>query len=61
MLFRPSFRQIKNSEKLKRIMQTILAIGNALNQGTNRGEFGDGTYQLWIFSFILLSNMSLCR
>uniref|UniRef100_A0A1J3D5Z8 Formin-like protein n=1 Tax=Noccaea caerulescens TaxID=107243 RepID=A0A1J3D5Z8_NOCCA len=30
--------QIKNSEKLKRIMQTILAIGNALNQGTNRGN-----------------------
>ncbi|CAA7032359.1 unnamed protein product [Microthlaspi erraticum] len=30
--------QIKNSEKLKRIMQTVLAIGNALNQGTNRGN-----------------------
>ncbi|CAH2069559.1 unnamed protein product [Thlaspi arvense] len=29
--------QIKNSEKFKRIMQTILSLGNALNQGTARG------------------------
>ncbi|KAJ4840960.1 hypothetical protein Tsubulata_018154 [Turnera subulata] len=28
---------IKNSDKLKRIMQTILSLGNALNQGTARG------------------------
>jgi hypothetical protein len=31
--------QVKNSEKFKRIMQTILSLGNALNQGTARGEF----------------------
>nr|KYP53601.1 Formin-like protein 6 [Cajanus cajan] len=30
--------QIKNSVKLKRIMQTILSLGNALNQGTARGS-----------------------
>ena len=30
--------QIRNSSKLKRIMQTILSLGNALNQGTARGE-----------------------
>lgn len=29
--------QIRNSAKLKRIMQTILSLGNALNQGTARG------------------------
>ncbi|CAN1811951.1 Formin-like protein 13 [Linum perenne] len=31
------FHQIRNSGKLKRIMQTILSLGNALNQGTARG------------------------
>ncbi|KAL3535096.1 hypothetical protein ACH5RR_003557 [Cinchona calisaya] len=30
--------QIKSSAKLKRIMQTILSLGNALNQGTARGS-----------------------
>lgn len=30
--------EIKNSVKLKRIMQTILQLGNALNQGTSRGS-----------------------
>ncbi|CAJ1944821.1 unnamed protein product [Sphenostylis stenocarpa] len=30
--------QIRNSVKLKRIMQTILSLGNALNQGTARGS-----------------------
>lgn len=30
--------QIRNSSKLKRIMQTILSLGNALNQGTARGS-----------------------
>ncbi|TKY73114.1 Formin protein 13 [Spatholobus suberectus] len=30
--------QIKNSVKLKRIMQTILSLGNALNQGTAKGS-----------------------
>lgn len=30
--------QIRNSAKLKRIMQTILSLGNALNHGTARGE-----------------------
>ncbi|CAN1224271.1 Formin-like protein 13 [Linum grandiflorum] len=30
--------QIRNSGKLKRIMQTILSLGNALNQGTARGS-----------------------
>ncbi|MCH79326.1 formin-like protein 13-like [Trifolium medium] len=30
--------QIRNSVKLKRIMQTILTLGNALNQGTARGS-----------------------
>ncbi|CAG7892303.1 unnamed protein product [Brassica rapa] len=29
--------QVKNSEKFKRIMQTVLSLGNALNQGTARG------------------------
>ncbi|XP_065848808.1 formin-like protein 13 [Euphorbia lathyris] len=29
--------EIRSSEKLKRIMQTILSLGNALNQGTARG------------------------
>lgn len=30
--------QIRNSVKFKRVMQTILSLGNALNQGTARGE-----------------------
>ncbi|KAI9095297.1 hypothetical protein K1719_026331 [Acacia pycnantha] len=30
--------EIRNSVKLKRIMQTILSLGNALNHGTARGE-----------------------
>ncbi|KAL6207314.1 hypothetical protein ACLB2K_018272 [Fragaria x ananassa] len=30
--------QIRNSEKLKRTMQTILSLGNALNHGTARGS-----------------------
>ncbi|XP_040997748.1 LOW QUALITY PROTEIN: formin-like protein 13 [Juglans microcarpa x Juglans regia] len=30
--------EIKNSAKLKRIMQTVLSLGNALNQGTARGS-----------------------
>lgn len=30
--------QIRSSEKLKRIMQTILSLGNALNHGTARGS-----------------------
>ncbi|KAG5080827.1 hypothetical protein JHK86_004892 [Glycine max] len=30
--------QIRNSVKLKRIMQTILSLGNALNQGTAKGS-----------------------
>uniref|UniRef100_A0A803QB16 Formin-like protein n=1 Tax=Cannabis sativa TaxID=3483 RepID=A0A803QB16_CANSA len=30
--------EIRNSNKLKRIMQTILSLGNALNQGTARGS-----------------------
>ncbi|KAL0750635.1 hypothetical protein Bca101_032638 [Brassica carinata] len=37
MLCCSSFHQIKNSEKFKRIMQTVLSLGNALNQGTARG------------------------
>ncbi|KAK5773138.1 hypothetical protein PVK06_049443 [Gossypium arboreum] len=37
--FKIQFRsQIRNSVKLKRIMQTILSLGNALNQGTARGS-----------------------
>ncbi|KAL8115863.1 hypothetical protein AgCh_022383 [Apium graveolens] len=30
--------EVRNSAKLKRIMQTILSLGNALNQGTARGS-----------------------
>ncbi|GLU01360.1 hypothetical protein SLE2022_186710 [Rubroshorea leprosula] len=30
--------EIRNSVKLKRVMQTILSLGNALNQGTARGS-----------------------
>ncbi|QHO57022.1 Formin-like protein [Arachis hypogaea] len=30
--------EIKNSVKLRRIMQTILSLGNALNQGTAKGK-----------------------
>ncbi|KAK7265097.1 hypothetical protein RJT34_32713 [Clitoria ternatea] len=33
-----SSEEIRNSVKLKRIMQTILSLGNALNQGTARGS-----------------------
>jgi hypothetical protein len=29
--------QVKDSLKLRQIMQTILTLGNALNQGTARG------------------------
>ncbi|XP_076905051.1 formin-like protein 18 [Bidens hawaiensis] len=32
-----SVEQIRSSVKLRRIMQTILSLGNALNQGTSRG------------------------
>ncbi|KAM7477150.1 hypothetical protein LguiB_024393 [Lonicera macranthoides] len=36
--FRIQFRsQIRSSTKLKKVMQTILSLGNALNQGTARG------------------------
>ncbi|PHT42352.1 Formin-like protein 18 [Capsicum baccatum] len=35
---RNSLNIIKGSSKLKRIMQTILSLGNALNQGTARGS-----------------------
>ncbi|KAL3010744.1 hypothetical protein AAZX31_07G160800 [Glycine max] len=42
MLFSFSFHsyvyQIRNSVKLKRIMQTILSLGNVFNHGTIRGE-----------------------
>lgn len=31
--------QVRGSAKLKRIMQTILSLGNALNHGTARGEY----------------------
>lgn len=31
-------REVKESEKLRQIMQTILTLGNALNQGTVRGS-----------------------
>ncbi|CAI0410237.1 unnamed protein product [Linum tenue] len=31
-------REVKESEKLRQIMQTILTLGNALNQGTARGS-----------------------
>lgn len=30
--------EVRNSVKLKRVMQTILSLGNALNQGTARGS-----------------------
>lgn len=30
--------EVRNSDKLKRVMQTILSLGNALNQGTARGS-----------------------
>uniref|UniRef100_A0A7N0TCC6 Formin-like protein n=1 Tax=Kalanchoe fedtschenkoi TaxID=63787 RepID=A0A7N0TCC6_KALFE len=37
--FKIQFRsQIRGSAKLKRVMQTILSLGNALNQGTARGS-----------------------
>ncbi|KAK3020876.1 hypothetical protein RJ639_046273 [Escallonia herrerae] len=32
------FEKVRNSVKLKRIMQTILSLGNALNHGTARGS-----------------------
>jgi len=31
------YGQVRSSVKLKRVMQTILSLGNALNQGTARG------------------------
>jgi len=34
-----SYFQVKESGKLRQIMQTILTLGNALNQGTARGTF----------------------
>ncbi|KAG1326544.1 putative formin-like protein 18 [Cocos nucifera] len=36
--------EVRNSMKLKRIMQTILSLGNALNQGTARGSGGTRLY-----------------
>ena len=30
--------QVRESSKFRRVMQTILSLGNALNQGTSRGE-----------------------
>lgn len=32
-----TYVQVKESVKLRQIMQTILTLGNALNQGTARG------------------------
>lgn len=40
----PCEYQIRTSAKLKRILQTILSLGNALNQGTARGEL---KYEFW--------------
>ncbi|XP_047329666.1 formin-like protein 18 [Impatiens glandulifera] len=37
-LVNSTVEEIKNSDKLKRIMQTILSLGNALNHGTARGS-----------------------
>ncbi|KAL7253795.1 hypothetical protein ACSBR1_008191 [Camellia fascicularis] len=31
-------REVKESTKLRQVMQTILTLGNALNQGTGRGS-----------------------
>ncbi|GMQ06950.1 hypothetical protein CsSME_00051347 [Camellia sinensis var. sinensis] len=31
-------REVKESTKLRQVMQTILTLGNALNQGTARGS-----------------------
>ncbi|KAK8582057.1 hypothetical protein V6N12_072255 [Hibiscus sabdariffa] len=36
--FDQCIHQVRNSVKLKRIMQTILSLGNALNRGTARGS-----------------------
>ncbi|XP_076911320.1 formin-like protein 17 [Bidens hawaiensis] len=33
-----SVEQVRSSVKLRRVMQTILSLGNALNQGTSRGS-----------------------
>lgn len=38
LIFLMIFYQIRNSAKLKKVMQTILSLGNALNQGTARGK-----------------------
>ena len=32
------YGQVRSSVKLKRVIQTILSLGNALNQGTARGK-----------------------
>uniref|UniRef100_A0A453PW55 FH2 domain-containing protein n=1 Tax=Aegilops tauschii subsp. strangulata TaxID=200361 RepID=A0A453PW55_AEGTS len=37
--------EVRNSDKLKRVMQTILSLGNALNQGTARGESANPVVQ----------------
>lgn len=48
------FYQVRNSVKLKRIMQTILSLGNALNQGTARGEWKCHLFLVHDISKILL-------
>ena len=36
--------QVMSSEKLQRVLETILAIGNIMNEGTNKGDIGGFTF-----------------
>lgn len=49
-------QQVKESAKLRQIMQTILTLGNALNQGTARGRY---LTLVAILIYIILLNMFL--
>ena len=64
--------QVKESLKLRQIMQTILTLGNALNQGTARGTIGMGLLcftpwdltvpltQEWIWTIYPLEGFNIC-
>lgn len=51
-----TYIQVKESAKLRQVMQTILTLGNALNQGTARGM---ALYSVCVCILITLTLLSM--
>lgn len=49
-----TYIQVKESAKLRQVMQTILTLGNALNQGTARGMalYSVVFYQSYYYDYV---------